>query len=301
MKRTKRVLILTAAISGAFAAGVYAQDVLERVDAYLRPDFNLVLDGKPVQLSGPTLVYNDKSYLPLKELGNLLGASILWRNDTKTIYINSRINPEQAADNPEQTYDTIELSNPYSIKVSYLGAEYPLLLTYDSKGKSSSDLYYRLSDVKRMGIDTDGLKKAKERLTGQLFVNEKELRKRWKQTPTPTSSGSYDSYVIAGEINPKKLEALKGHVKTLASFKVGEQQFSDKPIIIDKTDEEDTYELLMYETVRFTSGPVSMTNRYHLVKLQLYKKNDSSPDVGYSVNMTSKMDLAAEADKREDK
>ncbi|UUZ95890.1 copper amine oxidase N-terminal domain-containing protein [Paenibacillus sp. P25] len=137
MKRTKRVLLLTAAISGAFTAGVYAQDVLQRVDAYLRPDFSIVLDGKPVQLSGPALVYDDKSYLPLKELGNLLGASILWKADTKTIYINSRINPEQTPPASEQTYEDIELYNPYSVKVSYLGADYPLLLTYNNNGSTT--------------------------------------------------------------------------------------------------------------------------------------------------------------------
>ncbi|UUZ85765.1 hypothetical protein LJK88_21090 [Paenibacillus sp. P26] len=140
-------------------------------------------------------------------------------------------------------------------------------------------------------------------MTGQLFVNEKELQKRWKQTPTPvydTSGGGSETYVISGEVNPKKLEALRNHVKTMSNFQIGDQQFYDKPIIIDKTDEEDIYEYLFYETVHFPSGLVPVTNRYFISRVQLYKKNDTSADVGYSVNMLSKTDLLSEAEKRED-
>ena len=70
-----------------FGAGVYAQDVLQRVDAYLRNDYKVVVNGQAVQLNNPPLIYNNSSYLPVKELGGYLGAVVNWQESTKTIYL----------------------------------------------------------------------------------------------------------------------------------------------------------------------------------------------------------------------
>lgn len=296
MNGIKRVLWMTALIGSTFAAGVYAQDVLQKVEAYLRPDFQLVLDGKPVQLSGPPLIYEDKSYLPLAELGRLMGANILWRGETKTIYINSRINPEQRTENQNPNYESIELYNPYSTTLKYLGAEYPMLITYNNSSTNFAP-YYRESDVKRMGVDTNGLNKAKERLTGALFISESELNKRLRQTPEQVYSADYESYVINGELHPEKLKMLRSHVKNTLIVNYDNIYTNKKPIIIDKVDgEEDMYDYYYLETVRAQNGYVF--ERYWKDRLKVTKSTDWL-NTSYTVNIYSKTDLESEAIKRE--
>ncbi|WP_281887935.1 stalk domain-containing protein [Paenibacillus sp. YYML68] len=296
MKRTHRVLLLAGLISGAFTAGVYAENVLQRVDAYLRPDFNIVVDGKPVTLESAPLVYQDKSYLPLAELSKRLGASIYWKGESKTIYINSRINDEQQQEDGSQTFELLELTNPQSTIVEYLGAKYPVLLTYNSKASGSHGLYYREKDVRRMGIDTNGLAKAKDRLTEETFVPEKELQQRWRQRPTQTYASGYEAYVIADEPHPEKLSMLRSHIKGMATRKFQDVEYTTKPIMVEKLkDKTDAYRFLYYETVRIQNQvPVS---KYVEAEVKL-TQDPLKPD-HYTVNITSTKDLNYEADRRE--
>lgn len=302
MKRYQRVLILAGLISGAFTAGVYAQDILQRVDAYLRPDFQVVLDGTPIQLENPVLVYNDSSYLPLKELAQRLGTNIYWKGDTKTIYINSRINPEQRPEEQNITYEALELSNPYSVMMNYLGADYPVLLTYNAKASSSgaynNGVYYREKDAKRMGIDTSGLAKAKDRLTNETFISEKELQKRWRQAPRQVYGSGYEAYVIADELHSKKLALLRSQIKGMASIKFGDVESYTKPIMVEKDlkkDKEDVYHFLYLETVRVKNSPPQ--TRYKMAELKL-TQDIMNPD-SYVVNIANTYDLLMEAEKRE--
>ncbi|TVY06748.1 stalk domain-containing protein [Paenibacillus cremeus] len=301
MKRTKRVALLTLMLSGAFVAGVYAQDVIQEVRAYLRPDFNLVVDGSPAKLEGSILIFNDKSYLPLTELGQMLGANIYWKAENKTIYVNSRINPEQRKDDSGEVYETIQMYNPYSVKLNYLGTEYPMLITYNNAtGSASYEPFYRLSDVRRMGVDTDGLKKTRERYTQELYVSEKELDKRWsKQKPTKVYDTSGSTYVISEEVHPVKLDLLRTHVKNTLNSNFSNVTVNDKPIIIDKVaDEEDTYDYLFYETIRSANVSQSVSGFYK-ARIQLYKNNLPGSNTTYSLTVTNKTDLTEEAKKRE--
>lgn len=289
MKRWNKVLVTAALMSGAFAAGVYAEDVLQRVDAYLRPDFRVMLNGEQVLLSSPPLIYNDNSYLPLKELGSLLGANILWRGDSKTIFINSRIYPEQQTPEEDGEYEEIELKTPSFIKVSYLGAEYPLLMTYDKKTNGSA-VYYRLSDVRRMGIDTDGLNKVKEKYTQYLFVNEQELRSRWN-TP-PVRVNVKDRYYVGGEINPKKIEKIQEHIQMLLNYKVNDLTFTTRPIMIDKISDNE-YDFLFQERVYTTKA--GTVESYYLARLKT--KQDDITGL-YTVELFDKKNLQTEWQKR---
>ncbi|SFL48825.1 Copper amine oxidase N-terminal domain-containing protein [Paenibacillus sp. 1_12] len=291
MKRWKRVLITGTLLTTAFTAGVYAEDVLQRVDAYLRPDFNVVLDGKPIQLESPTIVYADKTYLSLKEIGNLLGASIIWKDATKTIFINSRINPEQPVVEKDQSIEEFKFRNPYSIKVNYLGAEYPLMLAYADEGTGVRNnlIYYRLSDVRKMGIDTNGLKQSKEKLTGAIYISEPEMKKRLKQMPTPIQSG-YERYVISGEVNTNRIKALQTYVKDSASNRTDDISFTNTPIMIEKLGTENMYEYLFYQT---RSSSKFTINHFISTKLILTKMEEKLVDGsdGYTINTYGWTDL----------
>jgi hypothetical protein len=192
--KRKKVALLAFLLTGAFAAGAAASNGIERVDAFLRPDFKLIVDGKTAQLNNPILVYNDTSYLPIREISGLLGADVSWNNSSYTAYINSRFEGQPAQPEDSNDFEEIELKNPNPLYMKYLGREYGLLTFY---GESS--VYYRVIDLNRMGVNTAGAMKYREKNTRDLFIKEEDVQKLWKETPeqqwssTIVMSGIYES------------------------------------------------------------------------------------------------------------
>jgi hypothetical protein len=228
----------------------------------------VVVNGQKVTLEHTPLIYNDSSYLPINELGSYLGALVNWKEDTKTIYINSRIYQEQPETSADVTYDEIKLSFPNAYSFDYLGAQYPVLMM------TGNATYYRLSDIRRMGIDTNGLRKAKEIYTKALYVSEKELSTRWKQRPQMHYVS--ETPLVTGEIDPKKLEALRGYVKATANMNFNNEIHYSNPIIIDALSKENEYEYLLTDN-----------GRYFRTHLTLNLNQDGS----YSVSSASKVNI----------
>jgi hypothetical protein len=271
-KKIKRVTLLALTMGTCFAAGVCAQDGLQQVEAFLRPDFNVVVDGKPVLLEHPPLIYNDSSYLPLKELASYLNANVNWKGDTKTIYVNSRLYPDQATTNGDLTYEEFTMTNPYAYYVEYLGGTYPLLTDYGMKN------YYRLSDVQKMGIDTSGLKKVKEKYTKWLFVSEDELKTKWKQKPAMSYTQMNDYGIVTQETDPVKLKTLQDYVKSWSSYSIDNQYHFITPVIMDVLPEKNKYRYLAIENRHF-----------YFMYLQLNELTEGN----YIVNTSSKEDIQA--------
>jgi hypothetical protein len=247
----KRIALFGAMMSTCFTAGVYAQDTIEQVQAYLRKDFNVVVNGQKVSLANPPMVYNDNSYLPVKELAGYLGGNVNWKSDTKTIYINSRINPQQPLESDDITYDEIKLTNAYAYYVTYLGGEYPVLTT------AFDITYYREKDILKMGIDTKGLRKAKEKFTGELYISEQELSKRWKQAPDYSYANR--TIVITGEKDSEKLKALTDYADSIKSYTIDNVAYFRKAIIIDALPEVNEYSYLYMENNHFYRSHLKLT------------------------------------------
>ncbi|NQX57577.1 stalk domain-containing protein [Paenibacillus qinlingensis] len=253
MPKWSKVAIVGTLMGTCFGAGVYAQDVLQRVDAYLRNDYKVVVNGQAVQLANPPLIYNNSSYLPVKELAGYLGAVVNWQENTKTIYVVPRVNSNQPTEGNESNYTEIILQYPYAQYVDYQGATYPVLLN------NTDQTYYRLSDIERMGIRTDALRKAKEKFTGQVYVSESELKNVWGNQPPQMSYSRFESLVVSGETDPMKLKALNAYVESYRYFVVDKVSYSWNPVIIDKLPEENTYYYLLNNNGHFFKTTIKLT------------------------------------------
>lgn len=197
----KGTIAAIAAMMGvSFAAGALASDGIQKVEAYLRTDFTVLLDGKQVTTDSP-LIYNNKAYLPIKSVAELVDVTVNWQDSTKSISINRRYDGQPAA--PSETYadyKPITMQYPAGYKVTYLGGEYQMLAI----GVDSEE-YYRASDLEVMGVDIRALRKYKDRLTSFLFVRKAEVDTLWKQQPTlDMLSGP----VVAKESDKEKVDAL---------------------------------------------------------------------------------------------
>ncbi|OAS13571.1 stalk domain-containing protein [Paenibacillus oryzisoli] len=253
MPKWSKVTIVGTLMGTCFGAGVYAQDVLQRVDAYLRSDYKVVVNGQAVQLANPPLIYNNSSYLPVKELAGHLGAVVNWEESTKTIYVVPRVNSNQPTEGNEANYTEIILQYPFAQYMDYQGATYSVLMN------NTDQTYYRLSDIERMGIRTDGLRKAKEKFTGQIYVSEAELKNVWGNVPPQISYSRFENLVVSGETDPLKLKALKSYVESYRYFVVDKVSYSWNPVIIDKLSEENTYVYLLNNNGHFFKTTIKLT------------------------------------------
>ncbi|MBD0379275.1 stalk domain-containing protein [Paenibacillus sedimenti] len=273
MPKWSKLTIIGTLMGTCFTAGVYAQDLIQRVDAYLRNDYNIVVNGQQVKLTNPPLIYNNSSYLPVKELSTYLGAVVNWKDSNKTIYINSRISPQQPTEGNNTTYTEIVLQVPYAQYMDYLGGTYPVLTNM------TDQTYYRLKDVERMGIDTQGLRKAKEKYTGDLYVSEAELQTKWKEQPQ-ISYLMNEPVVITGETNDLKRKVIKEYIDGFRYYEINKVPYMTTPIIVDALPEENTYSYLLTENGHF-----------YRTTLKLTKLMTTNSTMDYVVGSSSKEDI----------
>ncbi|OCT17031.1 hypothetical protein A8709_23870 [Paenibacillus pectinilyticus] len=269
-----KIAIIGTLMGTCFGAGVYAQDVLQRVDAYLRSDFKVVVNGKDIKLESPPLIYNNTSYLPVKELSGYLGSIVNWTESTKTIYINQRVNPNQPTEGNQTNYTEMTLQFPYAQYMDYRGATYPMLINM------ADQTYYRIVDLQRMGIRTEGMRKAKEKYTGELYVSEAELKTAVGNESPTISYTNFDPLVITGEMDPTKLKVLKAFVDQYRYFEINKVVLSWTPIILDKMPAENTYSYLLTDSGHFFRSTIT---------LNPITKTDGTFD--YSIGSSSKEDI----------
>lgn len=208
--KRKKVALLAFLLTGAFAAGAAASNGIERVDAFLRPDFKLIVDGKTAKLDNPILVYNDTSYLPIREISGLLGADVNWNNSSNTAYVNSRFEGQPSAPVDSGEYKEIEMKNPNPMFFKYLGRDYGVMTFY-----GDTSIYYRVTDLNRMGVNSAGVLKYRDKNTHDLYITEEDVQKLWKETPEPQwSTGTIISGVYDSKIK-KFLQAMVDDAKAV--------------------------------------------------------------------------------------
>lgn len=89
----KKHLLVAAAMVGCMVIGAAAAGGVRSVTAQLRPDFTLEVNGSVYTLRDSKgnvtdpLLYNDTTYLPIRSVGEILGAEVSWDSATQTVII----------------------------------------------------------------------------------------------------------------------------------------------------------------------------------------------------------------------
>lgn len=92
----KRVVLLVAvAALLVFAAGAFAGSSIEAIQANLAHDIKFLVDGDSfVAKDGDAvlspIVYKDRTYLPVRSLGEALGVAVDWDKDTRTVILGDK-------------------------------------------------------------------------------------------------------------------------------------------------------------------------------------------------------------------
>jgi len=207
--RIRRIVFLAVLLFIGFVSGaVVAATNIEKVEAFIRRDFTVYVNGKKADVD-KVLIYENTSYLPLKKIGELLGADVVWNAQNQGIYVTTRLYTQpDPSHNPDVT--SITMTSVQGYMISYLGKTVPVL------GVRTADynagVYYRVNDLKELNVNLTGLQLAKETRTKELYVSEKELAKVW--SVPPSISSVYDKLVF-GKYEKEQMEVVEDYIRIL--------------------------------------------------------------------------------------
>jgi len=265
----KRTFVLGIFMLICFTAGVYAADGLKKVQATLRDDYSLKVDGRTINLENSVLVYDGSSYLPVREVGKLLNVKTDWNAASKTIILTSSqpappanacpsptdagtgSNAGSSTSNSGKTPSNSRFQYPADVKYSN-----PVKYKVTDNGKSanvfanelSGIVYFRLVDLAPFGIDITDLKTVKEPHSKESYIPAEELKLRWT---TPGFEILNDP--IIRETDAEKVKTLKTYIPSQGSSAVAHD--------IRKLNANDEYEILFQ----------SSDNRFYVYKIKLSK------------------------------
>lgn len=96
MMNKKAMIACGALCASCFVLGAGAAGVAQRIQAELRPDFKIVIDGTTrtfKNAQGETvspILYNGSTYLPLRAIGELMGKTVNWDENTLTVTLSPK-------------------------------------------------------------------------------------------------------------------------------------------------------------------------------------------------------------------
>ncbi|GKU76840.1 stalk domain-containing protein [Paenibacillus sp. L3-i20] len=116
----KKVIIgFLAGVIFATAGTALAAPTISKITASLRTDYKVELDGSKVELKNSPLAYNGSSYLPVKEMAELIGKEVSF--DKGTIKLTTK--EENPVDGHPTTNKNIGSQSDYDIKLKKLSDE----------------------------------------------------------------------------------------------------------------------------------------------------------------------------------
>ena len=131
MKKTRHsrllVFVLAAVLFVAAAVPAYAALASKTISVF--SGVRIFVDGaelRPTDVKGndvETFIYEGTTYVPLRAVGEALGAEVSWNGETKTVYLNT----EKTWDNPEEhiaRFDAGSGTFTYNCGPMYLSSQY---------------------------------------------------------------------------------------------------------------------------------------------------------------------------------
>lgn len=126
--KKKLILIVTIFMIFSFASGVFASSAIQTITAYLVGDLKFTLNGEswqPRDADGSQLIpisYKNRTYLPVRAIGEALGVNIDWINATRTVVIGDE--KEQPPLTIEELPVNFTIKDPDIIGNVYMDATY---------------------------------------------------------------------------------------------------------------------------------------------------------------------------------
>lgn len=141
----KFILGLLVGISITAAGSVYADEGLQKIEAYLRPTLPITLDGNSVTLESPPVMYDGSTYLKLRDVAKLTGLSVIWNDNTQTVELGMSKGGKPMSDNST----SLETDNTEAIKMQQIkpiGTSKATVILDKEYIKTNGDYYFVEAD-----------------------------------------------------------------------------------------------------------------------------------------------------------
>lgn len=109
-KKSVLAIGLAAGLVLGMGTQAFASDAVKRVSAAVNETFKFVVNGENVNVSDEydVLVHNNRTYLPVRAVSEMVGADIQWDEDSKTVNITHK----QADPEPSEPNEPVTPSKP---------------------------------------------------------------------------------------------------------------------------------------------------------------------------------------------
>lgn len=93
IKKSILAIVLVLVIVCSMGIGAMAGGVINKVTAYTNANVDITLNGEsfvPKDADGnavPIIIYNDRTYLPVRALGEAVGMNVDWKGETETVIL----------------------------------------------------------------------------------------------------------------------------------------------------------------------------------------------------------------------
>lgn len=120
---------------------VFASGTTEKINAFINNSIKIKIDGKEFSSDFPILVFDGRTYLPLRTVGeDILNMVVDWDGETQTVLMDSKINVEDGFPVNEVTeindIEKVEFNNIKAITSE--GNTYFELVDYNRKAKKEA-------------------------------------------------------------------------------------------------------------------------------------------------------------------
>ncbi|MBQ8540298.1 MAG: PepSY domain-containing protein [Clostridia bacterium] len=180
MKKKLVVMLAGVVAISSFAVGAMSKSIVEKIEAELRGDFTVYVDGKKQTFrdAGGNVVdpvlYEGTTYLPVRAIGELMGKTVYWYQDEKKIELIEPSGEESLVTDADVIVDTADK------KDNKVKEEKPV------KQEAAVEAEITLEEAKAIALEKAGLKEAEvffeearlDRDDGRL-VYDIEFRQGW--------------------------------------------------------------------------------------------------------------------------
>lgn len=227
-KKLTLVLAVVVALS-SFAVGAMSKNIVEKIEAELRGDFTVYVDGKKQTFRDvegkivDPILYEGTTYLPVRAIGELMGKTVYWYQDEKKIELVENNAEEPLVKDADVIVDGAD-------KKDKVKEEKPV-----KNEKQDAAVKVTLEEAKELVLEKAGLKEKDVVFTKSKLENDDG---RWVyEIDFKTDETRYDSEVdaIEGKITEWKVEAKKNvEKKEQATVKAEITLEKAKKIALDK-------------------------------------------------------------------
>lgn len=160
MKRQIKSVLVIATLISTFVWGVRAGNLVETVQAEIRKDMTIIVDGENQVFQDANgsrvypILYNGTTYLPVRAIGNLMGKNIGWNGETMTVTLSSAAYDLGGSLLYENSDIELRFKRTYK-KEKNIYEEYGIELTLKNKSDKTIELY--LESWAMNGISYSGM------------------------------------------------------------------------------------------------------------------------------------------------